>query len=80
MGYVEDAPSAYRVCQHRNVFRKGANLPLCIGFCSILSGHLDFEGAGSTNEASDTMYWWLLFPESQAGTLPKDHSMLVDSV
>ena len=39
----------YRVCQHRNVFRKGANLPLFVGFCSVLIGHLYFEGAGSTN-------------------------------
>ena len=42
-------PRSYRVCLHRNVLRKGANLPLLVGFRSILSGHLGFKGVGSTN-------------------------------
>jgi len=70
----------YRVYQHRNVFRKGANLSLFVGFCSILSGHLGSEGARSTNQAPDCVYSWLVFLEIWTGTLPKAVPMLVDSV
>jgi len=61
----------YRVLTRRFGFKKGANLPLYVGFCSTLNDHLYLEGVGGTNIGPNPLYLWLLFLENWTGTLPK---------
>jgi len=54
---------------HRFGFKEGANLPLFVGFCSSVNGHLYFEGIGGSNVGLTTLHLWLLFPDIWMGTL-----------
>ena len=43
------------VSQHRNLFRKSANLPLLVGFAVLLNGQVKFEGIVSADDRNSIL-------------------------